>query len=80
MNAPKSIIYGLLALAIIGGVGWTVHKLLDGARQEAIQDVERANRANEGKAAEGQSDVDACYRNGGTWDRAGGVCKHASGG
>lgn len=76
---PKTIIYGLLALALLGGVSWTVHKLREGARLEAIQDVEDANRKSERKAAQGQSAVDDCYRDGGTWNRARGVCDHAAG-
>ena len=75
----KIIIYGLLALALLGGVSWTVHKLRDGARLEAIQDVEDANRKSEGKAAQGQSAVDSCYHVGGTWNRGRGVCDRPAG-
>jgi hypothetical protein len=72
--SPKAIIYGLLALAIVGVVTWTVSELREGARQEAIRDVEDANKASQGKALKGQSAVDQCYRIDGTWDRARGVC------
>ncbi|MGK9084938.1 hypothetical protein KXR64_16690 [Brucella intermedia] len=76
--SPKSIIYGLLGLAIIGALSWTVHELREGARQEAISDVEKANRANDGKAAKGQAAVDECYRRGGTWDRTRGLCSQSN--
>ncbi|MCO5157890.1 MAG: hypothetical protein M9945_14270 [Aquamicrobium sp.] len=77
--SPRAVIYGLLLLASVLAISWTVHTLREGARLEAIQDVEDANRKSEGMAAGGQADVDRCHGAGGRWDRARGVCDDAAG-
>lgn len=48
-------------------------------KAEAIATVKEANDASKDLADQGSQDVDDCYRRGGRWDRARGVCNNRAG-
>jgi hypothetical protein len=71
----------LLAGAIAGAAGWLAwerHELIGQGVQQEIQTMEKANAQEDARATAGAEAVDLCYKSGGDWDRADGVCTHAA--
>lgn len=71
---------GGAALAAVSWLGYEHHKIYVEGETAAIQNVEQANAQALSQATVGSDQVDVCYRGGGTWDRATGVCHHANAG
>ena len=71
------LIVGLL-LAGVASTAYVHHLGYAAGEAGALQNVKEANDASEAAADKGSAGVDECYRSGGTWDRARGVCHHGT--
>jgi hypothetical protein len=71
---PKLAIYAAIGLAALGALTWLYTAVKDSGVQQERQRIEQANTEARRKADEGSATVDDCFRIGGTWDRARGVC------
>jgi hypothetical protein len=66
--------YGVIVAGATGFLAYEHHKVYDEGYAAAISDVRAANAKSNAEASKGQSNVEACYIAGGTWDRDNGVC------
>ena len=74
--------YFALGAAALAAVAWfevEQHKSYVAGQQAAVQKVEQANVKAQQMADRAAKSVDACYADGGDWDRTRGVCHHAAG-
>lgn len=75
----RLLAYGSAIAALIGLGLYEHHKIYVEGEQAAVQNVEKANAQASAQAQVGSDTVDLCYRSGGIWDRATGVCQHNAG-
>jgi hypothetical protein len=69
----------LLGLAILGGLAYEHHQGFSAGSAQTLQKIEDANHVEQQKADRSAETVDDCYRLGGDWDRATGVCHVGAG-
>jgi hypothetical protein len=71
------LILGVIVAALIA-VLYFHTRWYDQGRTAEIQTMEKANAEEDARATAGAEAVDLCYKSGGDWDRADGVCTHAA--
>ena len=71
----KFWIGGFAALAILSAVWWYGHRQYNAGWTDALSTVSAQNETARKAAKDAQSDVDACYDNGGSWDVTNGSCR-----